>query len=62
MNIQDSIDASCPQCDSPEFSFLGGLGNLTWLRCRCCDWDFNVETVKFENHLENQLMDIHETH
>ena len=29
----------CPQCDGNDNALLGALGNVTWVRCRCCGAD-----------------------
>ena len=31
----------CPMCEGPPV-FLGTLGNVTWLRCRDCGWQFEA--------------------
>jgi len=38
----DKDNPTCPLCNGPG-SCMGGLGNLTWFRCRNCGVDFNIE-------------------
>lgn len=35
-------DNQCEQCQNDSFTFLGQLGNTTWIRCRNCGWDQQV--------------------
>lgn len=35
-------DNRCEQCQNDSFTFLGQLGNTTWIRCRNCGWDQQV--------------------
>ena len=38
---------NCPACDGEESSYLGGLGNFLWYRCRFCGLEYRhkVEAV-----------------
>lgn len=41
----DDTSIDCPQCNGPAYA-MGTLGNLLWLRCRNCGWEFNHTTEK----------------
>jgi transcription elongation factor Elf1 len=40
-NMDETTD-SCPMCGGQP-ALLGTLGNLTWLRCINCGWEFTAK-------------------
>lgn len=35
-------------CGAPDYSLLGVLNVLTWVRCRACGMDYCIETKEEE--------------
>jgi len=40
----DETETQCPACGSFEFSELGTLGVLYWVRCNACGIDIGLST------------------
>lgn len=40
---------TCSHCGSENFCLLGALGSITWLRCRDCGMNMELEGAEVED-------------
>jgi rubredoxin len=43
---------TCPACSSPDYFYIGTLGNMDWFRCADCGTEFSAEHDQNEAHDE----------